>query len=270
MSILDLRDRLMPRLPQTPPPVETPREEAKAPSPLLIVEGDDRLTLTAPVSELASVDRLFVKLSGRFVEAEKANRNGAYWTAGDLEVGVKTVPGGPLNWLHEERKIVGAITDARMVGREAAANGVGAHIAADAVMWRWLYPQETRVVERASDERKLWYSMECISPEVECAGDKGCGAKMPYLDALRREGAACSHIRERSSLRRFVNPIFQGGAIIIPPVQPGWASADLQVQRQAASYLESDETSKLMIDGLSDADATAMVQQVLEYSRRPA
>lgn len=267
MSTLDLRDRLMPRLHVVTAPE---REEAKATaSPMLLVEGDDRITLTAPVSEVATFERLFVKLSGRFVEAEKANRNGAMWSTGDLEFGVKTVAGGPLNWLHEERKIVGAITGARMVTREAAADGVGAHIVADATMWRWLYPEETRVVERASDERKLWYSMECISPEVECAGQGGCGAKVPYLDALRRTEAACAHMRERSAMRRFVNPIFQGGAIIVPPVTPGWASADLAVQRQAASYLETDETSAALISGLAEADAVAMVQQVLEYARGP-
>jgi hypothetical protein len=146
----------------------------------------------------------------------------------------------------------------------AAAHGVGPHIQADAVLWRWLYPQEARIVERAADEKKLWYSMECVSPEVACVGDNGCGAKVPYLDALQRSGAACAHMRERSAVRRFIDPVFQGGAIIVPPVTPGWASADLTVVREAASALE---TIPWLSKDLREEDATAMVQQVLEYAR---
>jgi len=275
MSILDLRDRLMPKLPYTPPTVTVlPQVEQ---SPCIVTEGNDRITLTAPVTELLQseqaaglgkqmAERLYMKLRGRFVEAEKANGNGAYWSAADLEVGLPTVAYGPLNWLHEEKKVVGVLSDAAFVGREmAAASGIGPHITADATLWRWLYPVEARIVERAADESKLWYSMECVSPEVECAGTHGCGTKMPYLDALRREGAACTHIRNREAVRRFVDPIFQGGAIIVPPVTPGWASADLTVVREAAAALEGDA---LLSKGLEDAEAQAMVQQVLEYARR--
>lgn len=278
MSIHELRERLMPKLPYTPPTAASEVAKARTPvlestPPVLIVEGRDRITLTAPIEELVTSEqasdmakRLYVKLRGRFVEAEKANGNGAYWSQGDLEFGLPTVAYGPLNWLHDERKVVGVLSDARMVAREAAAaSGVGPHIAADATMWRWLYPQETRLVERAADERKLWYSMECVSPEVECVGTHGCGTKMPYLDALRREGAACQHVKSREATRRFVDPIFQGGAIIVPPVTPGWASADLTVVREAASALEGDAS---LSTGLEDAEAAAMVQQVIEFARR--
>lgn len=338
MSLFDVRDRLMPRLPQTPTPVR-----AKQP-PVIVVEGDSKLTITTAAENLASeaagsmAQRLFLRLRGRFVEAEKANGNGAFWSVGDLQVGLPTVSSGPLNWLHEEKKIVGSLTNASLVspesdereaarsfsaeerrklassgaamsdgsfpiksaqdvknavrlahtpaqrrhvirraralgasglipdswGREKAAAEVGTHIAADAVLWRWLYPQEARVVERAADERKLWYSMECVSPEVACVGNNGCGAKVPYLDALQRSGDACAHMRERSAARRFVDPVFQGGAIIVPPVTPGWASADLSVVREAASALES---TPWLSAGLREEEATAMVQQVLEYNR---
>lgn len=271
-SILDLRDRLMPRLPAavTPPPAELEREEARASTPVLVVAGEEKLTVTVPATReraQAMSERLFVKLTGKLVEAEKANRNGAFWTAQDLEVGLPTVANGPLNWLHEEKKIVGCLTDARMVTREAAAaEGSNPYLASDAVMWRWLYPRETAMVERYADERKLWYSMECISPEVACVGPGGCGKQVPYVDALMRTGQACGHMRERSAARRFVDPIFQGAGIIIPPTVPGWASADLTVQRQTAAYLETDETSKVMVDGLKEEEAVAMVQQVMEYA----
>ena len=166
--------------------------------------------------------------------------------------------------LDEERKVVGALAEARLIQREVAAqSGLGPHIQADAVLWRWLYPQEARAVERAAEEGKLWYSMECVSPEVACVGDNGCGAKVPYLDALQRSGEACSHMRERSAVRRFVDPIFQGGALILGGVKPGWANADVQVVREAAEMLES---SKASIPGVTDAEAQGMVEQILAYT----
>lgn len=278
-TVLEIRDRLMPpamsfEMSPTTPVLVPPRSEQP---PVMITEGRDRLTLTAPVTELLQSEqaaglgkemaqRLYVKLRGRFVEAEKANGNGAYWSALDLEVGLPTVAFGPLNWLHDERKVVGVLSSATLVQREMAAqSGLGPHINAEATMWRWLYPQETRVVERAAEDKKLWYSMECVSPVVECAGTHGCGAQMPYLDALRREGAACSHVVNREAVRRFVDPIFQGGAIIVPPVTPGWASADLTVVREAASALES---SPALSADLTDEEASQMVQQVLDFARR--
>jgi hypothetical protein len=50
----------------------------------------------------------------------------------------------------------------------------------------------------------------------------------------------CQHILERSSIRHIVNPTFRGGALIIPPVKPGWASAHAQVYEKAVR----DEASR--------------------------
>lgn len=351
MSTLDLRDRLMPRLSLSQPSTSAPRHPLAPPQddqpPLIITEGTNALTLTTPVetlpSEQAASDmakRLFLKLRGRFVEAEKANGNGAFWSARDLEIGLPTVAGGPLNWLHEERTIVGALTSATLVNaatdereaarsfsaeerrklaasgkamsdgsfpiatvedlknairlahtpaqrrhvirraralgatglipdswkREKASAELGPYIQADAVLWRWLYADKARVVERAADEKKLWYSMECVSPEVACVGERGCGATVPYLDALRRDGQACAHMRERSAQRRFVNPVFQGGAIIVPPITPGWANADLTVVREAAAQVES--ASPKAFEHFREEEAMSMVQQILEFAGR--
>ena len=107
----------------------------------------------------------FLWMQGRFVGAEKANRNGAFWTTEDLELGELTVRHGPLNWLHEGRHIIGTIADTRMVVREEAADRDLAqpHISALSAIWKWIYPDEAWVVEQASDAGKLWYSMECVS-----------------------------------------------------------------------------------------------------------
>lgn len=349
MSVLDLRDRLRPQLPRaqaaTPVAPETARAAA-TPSPpetpAFVVEdpetGRTVLTMPAEVAAAPQAEDFLLRLSGRLVEAEKANDNGAFWAQDDLQFGLPSIAYGPLNWLHEERKVVGVLTQARLVEaandereaarsfsaeqrrklasagkampdgsfpivttedlrnairlahtpaqrrhvirraralgatnlipdtwkREKAAADVGTHIEADAQMWRWLYPRESREVAAHAAQRQLWYSMECISQEVACVGEGGCGAQVPYLDALNRTEKACEHLRERSSLRRFVNPIFQGAAIIVPPTRPGWAKANLAVQRQAANFVTDHE---LALPDLSQTDAETMVAQVLQWSR---
>ena len=280
-SILDIRDRLRPRvqLPASEPVTPENPEQARAATaehlatPAFAVESADtgRIVITVPANrETAqiSAEDFLLRLSGRLVEGEKANQNGAFWSQGDLEFGLPSVAMGPLNWLHQERKIVGVLSQAQLVRPVETAstsssvqNKIGnPYISAEALLWKWLYPVEAREVERASDARQLWYSMECVARKVECVGENGCGTVVPYRE--RSSENACSHMRERSAHRRLVDPIFQGAAIIVPPVKPGWADADLSVTRQAAALVEDNQLEL----GLSTSDAERMVAQVLAYA----
>ena len=268
-SLLQIRDRLMPRIVRDPVrPVES--------LPAFLVENAEsgRVVLTVPLEvqhETADgpsanlvADDFLMRLSGRLVEAGKANQNGAFWSQDDLEFGLPSIAFGPLNWLHDERHVVGVLTDAHLVGREGAANmGLGPHVVSDALMWKWLAPKEAAAVEHFSGLRQAYYSMECISRQVACVGENGCGTVVDYLDALHRTDKACQHIREHSASRRFVSPIFQGAAIIVPPTKPGWAYADLSVQRAAAGVVEKAE---LDLPGLDQAQVENIVSQVIAWS----
>lgn len=197
------------------------------------------------IEDIAKDPLLFI--SGRFVGAEQPNRNNAFWSAGDLELSAGRVAKGPLNWLHEARHIIGSITDAEYndalyTDPQTAAAGPSKlisqpHITATAAIWRWIYPDEAYVVQNASDQNMLWYSMECISNEVACAGEAGCGNTTTYAAYLA--GSGCDHIRERSTVRHFKNPTFLGGAVIVPPARPGWGDADVSVMATAQIKAEA-------------------------------
>ena len=289
MSVLEIRERLRPVLPgKAPDPVEDAVQVGLEPQRAFLLSGAERTLITGPVStfedptelppELASLwekaahrNPGFLYLQGRFVEAERANRNGAFWTADDLSAGQQTVAGGPLNWLHEDTKVIGALADAQMIRpeREAAKEGIGPHIAAFAHVWRFLYPREAAALQEASEGRKLWYSMECVSEAVECrtdadTGREGCGRTFPYKDVLAKE-RVCAHLQAGTSARRFIDPIFLGGAVILPPVRPGWANAHIEVVRQAASLTE-DTLGNVQGLALSTTEAELMVAQVLQYA----
>lgn len=281
-SIIDIRDRLKSRRPTVVRRSVTQTDVLTDPPevPAFAIENPDtnRLTvstpLTAETAHAITADDFTLQLSGRLVEAERANRNGAFWTQGDLEFGLPSVAYGPLNWLHEESKIIGTLLNPKLVDeREAAATdpGVGPHIRTDAVVWGWLHPREMAAVKEYAGAGQAWLSMECISQEIACVGPNGCGTKASYLDYQRKSEKACTHLRERSSHRRFVNPIFQGAAVIVPPTQPGWGRADLGLkvtattERQAASLLEDHTVD---VPGMEAEAAHSILSQIIQWSAR--
>jgi hypothetical protein len=186
-------------------------------------------------------------LQGRFVQAEKANANGAYWSVSDLELGQPSVKHGPMNWLHDPHRVVGTLVDSKLVAPNLEAAGsnlgprVGTHLAVAGVMWRHLYPRLAEQVEEASAGKKLAFSMECTSDAVTCStgeGRTGCGQAYPFRQIALEPASVCEHLRERSSLRRFVDPVFLGGALIVPPVKPAWREADASVMEAATKEAE--------------------------------
>jgi 2'-5' RNA ligase len=206
-------------------------------------------------------------MQGNFVGGEKANRNGAFWNTGDLEMGEPTVRYGPLNWLHEARHVIGVLADSKLKlhDEQAAQALTEPYIQVAAGIWKWIYPDEAEVVQQASDQERLWYSMECISAQVECVGENSCGAIADYGDYVHQTGPSCRHMAERSATRRFVNPTFLGGAVIVPPVRPGWTGADARVMQQAS------EMAERAFDQAGNPDIPAstweqMMQSVISYA----
>lgn len=270
MSI-ELRDRLRARYAKPSTSVDSqaaaPQAPVEQPRAFAFQSKAGRTVISAPLREVAMKNDGFLYLHGRFVEADVPNGNGALWTTEDLQLGEATVAGGPLNWLHDDRKIIGTLLASEMVHtREAAGAGdIGNHIASTAAVWRFLFPQEARAIEQAAETNGLFYSMECVSKQVACVdspGRPGCGEQFSYADY--NAGRACAHLREKSSIRRFVDPIFLGGAVIVPPVKPGWARAEVDVVRQAAELTEQHGLGV----GLDRGIAEEMTAQILTWANR--
>lgn len=221
------------------------------------------------VEEIAAEPML--TMHGRFVGADEANRNGAYWSSGDLKLATAGVAHGPLNWLHEGRHIIGSITQASFEdGFETADNRqIKPHIAASAGIWRWLYPDEAFVVQQASELGQLWYSMECIASQITCTGPNGCGNTTSYGDY--NAGAACDHVVQRASVRQFNNPVFLGGAVIVPPSRPGWADADASVMQAASGIAEAAYDQSFAGQAHPDmraSDWESLMAQLVQFAAR--
>lgn len=246
-----------------------PLETIKA----FLTEVDGKTIVTAPAStrdlgmweKALTPNEHMLWIQGRFVGADEPNRNGAFWSSADLEHGASTVPFGPLNWLHDGRKIIGCIADQRMVypDEQAAASGLRPHIAAVSAMYRWVYPEEAAVIEMAAERGSLWYSMECVSKEIACVGDLGCGRQVAYMDYVKGNG--CAHMTNRTGVRQLIDPTFLGGAVIVPPARPGWADADATTMRQAAMYAEQ-AAEQMGTSDLPGFEIERLLAEVLRFA----
>lgn len=266
MSKADLRDELRRRYGrriETPVHIDDsvtspggPAFEVEPERAFVLHAESGRTVITAPIREVAKTNETFAYITGRLVGADQPNRNNALWTSGDLQMAEHTVAGGPLNWLHDENHIIGCLLDGSF--KEDAS--IGNHIESRAAVWSFLYPHETAVIERAAMNGECFYSMECISREVSCVGSYGCEQSFSYADY--NAGRTCAHLKDRTSTRRFVDPIFQGAAIIVPPVSPGWANASVDLERQAAALADGHDY------GVSQDQARDVAAAILRWANR--
>jgi hypothetical protein len=67
--------------------------------------------------------------------------------------------------------------------------------------------------------------MECIPEEIQCAGDGGCGFRTEYAGRISPD--YCEHLNDTTSDKFLIGPHFTAGAILVPPVRPGWSNADV-------------------------------------------
>ena len=186
-------------------------------------------------------------VAGDFVEGDKANSNKQFWTAGDLELAEYTIRYAPLNMVHKFRTPVGFFAETKnvklsralkSVDDKAAAKG-SMKIQALAGMWAHIFTTEAVQVQQADEAGLLYYSMECVGSHLKCAGPEGCGEQFEYS----ARDTHCEHLRERASIRHIVNPVFRGGALIVPPTNPGWKEARAsvitdEVMAEAAAFAE--------------------------------
>ena len=208
-----------------------------------------RATVVADDRELAWAEK-FVRqdqdikwILGNFVEAANANSNGHIFPLEDLKAARETIPHKPLNMLHHGNYIVGAFAAAEMMWPEGIdGDGVGVDLAkqqaaveagqfpyieALSAFWRTQFAEEFDLVERAHKEGALYYSMEAVPVSLNCTVD-GCKFKE---EAVKYDGRTsdtyCDHINKPRGEKILNKPHFGAGALIVPPVKPGWKKADI-------------------------------------------
>jgi hypothetical protein len=206
---------------------------------------------------------------GKFVEADRANNNGQYFTMEGLRMGSPTIAHSPMNMNHSPRRVVGAFVASDFMyptGDESASNP---YIEALGVFWKAHFPEDWAAVQEAHAEGSLFFSMECVPKQVGCIGDGSCGGVFEYAGV--KSDTYCEHINNRTSSRDLIDPHFTAGAVLIPPVRPGWSDAEIHsLVAQHANLAESTyESISEEMDNLSKDQWESLMHLVLSQVASP-
>lgn len=199
---------------------------------------------------------------GKYVEASRANSNGQYFELDGLRMAQPSLAHSPMN-INHSGQAVGSFVATELVypTTQAAEDGDHPYIEALGVIWKAHYPDAFAQVQQAHSEGRLYFSMECVPKRIGCIGDGGCGQIYEYAGIM--SPTYCSHINTRTADRELLEPHFTGGALIIPPVRPGWKEAD--VHSLVANHIQ--ESERLLAE-VAAADVSPSEEEIaaLEWS----
>lgn len=206
-----------------------------------LLEDGDRLTAWAEKHVRSDPDIGWIL--GNYVEADNANDNGHIFPYDDLVAARETVLNKPLNMLHHGRYIVGSFVGAEIAEpQKEEAAGQYPVMEALAGFWRTQFPEEYELVKRAHSEGACFYSMEAVPESIGCTAE-GCGMVAKYVG--RQSDTYCDHMNEGRGQKRLFKPHFNAGALIVPPIKPGWKRADIS---QLSQLIEENEALAAQID----------------------
>lgn len=206
---------------------------------------------------------------GKFVEADRANNNKQFFQMEGLRMAQPTIAHSPMNIDHHPQKIVGAYvaTDFVYPTGEGAAD-FNPYIEALGVFWKAHYPQEWAQVQDAHAAGHLFFSMECVPNKIGCIGEGGCGEVFEY--AGQTSPSYCDHLNNRTSDKDLIEPHFTAGAILLPPVMPGWSDANIHslVAKQAEVAEKTYEGIAEEMDNLTPREWEHLMGQILTFASR--
>lgn len=215
---------------------------------------------------------------GRYAESGRANSNRQLFSLDGLQMGRPSLQHAPLNVNHAQRRVVGAFVASDIVyptGEEIEAAAVSdtelnPFMESLAVMWKHYFADDYRVVQMAQSEGALYFSMEAVPEKIACAGNGGCGEEYAYEGP--KSTKYCAHLNECASDKHLINPHFIGGALIIPPIKPGWANANIKTVNLAANEQKQEAVYAQManeFDHLEPAQWDSLMRQVLALAEDP-
>lgn len=173
---------------------------------------------------------------GRYVEADNPNNNNQMWALEDLRMAQPSIQHAPMNIVHQPRNIVGAFVATEMLypmSDSADGSPQNPYVEALGAFWKYYFPEEMQVVQRAHDEGQLFFSMECVAETVTFISPEGAMETFPYKGPMDESYGDWG--KDRENVRQLNKPHFTAGALIIPPVKPGWSKAEI---KELSKYVE--------------------------------
>ena len=201
----------------------------------------------------------------KYVEADRANQNGQYWTFEDLVEARQTITNSPMNLLHHRKQVVGTWVANEMIYPldEAGEETGHPYIEVLGALWRYPFPDESAAIEDFYSQGQLFVSMECVCDTITFKAD----GKEETYDYVGPSHPSYGNIQKASGVIKQLNkPHFLGGALVFPPTNPGWKGAHvtnmakdnsetMSAAAVAYPHLNEKEIRNLVLSIVSDEDA---------------
>lgn len=130
-------------------------------------------------------------LQGRYVEAERANLNGAMWLTDELALKSLTPMLMPVTVMHDPRTAVGTIADCKFFADQGSTR-----IENILAIWRHRFPQVWEEASADIERGQLMQSMEAYAPWYTCSECERSFVKLP--NGAER-ASWCEHLRGNGS-----------------------------------------------------------------------
>lgn len=206
-------------------------------SPSRLVEEDHERAWAEPYVRRSEDVRWIL---GSYVQsstenAKQYNSNGHLFPYEDLKSSIKDIPYRPLNFVHIPNRKIGCFAGAEFVYPEGSSVEEGTINVemppiVEALACFWLYYDQGlwHDIEMSHKDGTAFFSMEAVPEQVECAA---CKAVFDYDGPTSK--TYCDHLQNRRAKKTLHKPHFLAGALIIPPVKPGWDHAHIKEISQA-------------------------------------
>src|SRR5437764_4802584 len=189
-----------------------------------VFEKDDKVYLTTPlvvatpteeqVEEFAFASAVKTKapnenigwLQGRYVEADRANLNGAMWLSDELALKSLTPMLMPVTVMHDPRTGVGVIADCKLISEQGSSR-------IDTILgvWKHRFPEVWEEASANIDNGQLSQSMEAFTPWYSCTE---CDQTFVKLPQGAERASWCDHLRGGTAWRRLGDVCFTGSGLI--------------------------------------------------------
>ena len=144
-------------------------------------------------------------LSGRYVEAGKANLNNTMWLNDELALKSLTPMLMPVTVMHDPRTAVGTIADCQLVSE--GSNRIDTILA----IWKHRFSDIWEEAALNINDGTMMQSMECMSPSYCCSE---CNQQYVKLPEGKERASWCEHLRHNSSCRILGDVCFTGTGLI--------------------------------------------------------
>lgn len=194
-----------------------------------ILVPEDRALANHWASDLINTNPAYRWVIGKYVEADRPNRNNMRWREEDFSTAKMTVDYAPMNMLHRPHHIVGSFVGSEVMYPNVAASAQEGseppYIEAAGALWRYYFPNELAIVEQSYAEGSLFFSMECLAETITWATPEGSSQEFPYAGP---RDASYAGWDDKANICTLNNPLFVGGALIVPPASPAWQGAEIR------------------------------------------